>query len=301
MKLFILTGPTGIGKTELSLQLARSWHGEIISADSMQVYKNFDIGTAKIMDRGHIPHHMIDITTANEEFSVYDFQTQTKSLITQINDNNRLPMLVGGTGLYIDSIVYHLSFQAIGKDVQLRKTLEKDFKAYGVTYLFEKLKTLDPNAAHYIDPKNPQRLMRAIEIASSAVRETENLRRENNEYELLYIGLTMPRQKLYERINHRVINMVEQGLIDEVQRLVAVYGEDCKPFRAIGYKEVIAYLKGMISYDEMIDTIQKNSRHYAKRQLTYFRRDQRIHWIDREDPKLLDKILELGKELWDNV
>lgn len=287
--LVIITGPTGIGKTELSLDLAKKYKGEIISSDSMQIYKKLNIGTAKIdLDKISIPHHMIDIIEPSDNFTVADFKNEAKKIITDINNRGGLAFLVGGTGLYINSLVYNLDFTETEPDYDYRKELRDILDKKGSEFLYEKLLELDENVAEKIHKNNGQRIIRALEILKHGNKKGDNFHEENNDYNLIYIGLNMDRAKLYEKINQRVDKMIELGLVDEVKNLlVEGLDKNSQSLKAIGYKEVIAYLDGEIDFDEMVDLIKKNSRHYAKRQLTWFRRDDRIKWFDRESETLL--------------
>lgn len=288
--LIILTGPTGIGKTEISLELAEKFNCEIISCDSMQIYKDLDIGTAKIsLDDTDVVHHMIDIVNPDESFSVAEFQEMAKKLITDINDRGKIPMLVGGTGLYINSIVYNLEFAKTSQNFEYRNKLMDMAKDKGDDFLHNKLKKLNPEEAEKIHPNNHQRIIRALEIIDNGEIKGNKFREENNDYNLIYMALNMDRQKLYERINERVIKMVDLGLVDEAKNAIDKYNltRDSQSMKAIGYREIFDYLDKEYDIDTMIDEIQKNSRHYAKRQLTWFRRDRRIKWFDREETNLV--------------
>ena len=290
--LIIITGPTGIGKTELSLELAKKYKGEIISSDSMQIYKKLNIGTAKIdLNKTRIPHHMIDIIEPSDNFTVADFKNQAKKIITDINNRGGLPFLIGGTGLYINSLVYNLDFTETEPDYDYRDKLREILDQEGSEFLYEKLQDQDRAMAEKIHKNNAQRIIRALEILKSGNKKGDNFREENKDYNLIYIGLNMDRAKLYEKINQRVDKMIDLGLVDEVKNLLDE-GLDKKSqsLKAIGYKEVISYLDGEIDFDEMVDLIKKNSRHYAKRQLTWFRRDKRIKWFDRESDTILSDI-----------
>lgn len=282
--LLIIAGPTGVGKSELSIELAEKYNGEIISADSMQIYKKMDIGTAKVdYSNSNIKHHMLDIVDFNENFSVSDFQKKAKSLIKDINNRGKLPIVVGGTGLYINSLCYNLTFQNQAKDVEYRKELEDTAADKGLDYLYKKLEKIDLASAKKIDPNNKNRIIRALEINKTSTKENNRLREENNDYNLLYICLYMDRKKLYDKINNRVDKMIELGLIDETKDLIKDLDDyDFNSLKAIGYKEVISYLNSEISLDECIDLIKRNSRRYAKRQFTWFRRDERVIWINKD-------------------
>lgn len=290
--LVIITGPTGIGKTELSLELAKKYKGEIISSDSMQIYKKLNIGTAKIdLDKTSIPHHMIDIIEPSDNFTVADFKSSARKIITDINNRGGLPFLVGGTGLYINSLVYNLDFTETEPDYEYRDELREILEEEGSEFLYEKLQDQDRNMAEKIHKNNGQRIIRALEILKNGNKKGDNFREENNNYNLIYIGLNMDRAKLYEKINQRVDKMIDLGLIDEVKNLLDEgLDKNSQSLKAIGYKEVISYLDGEIDFDEMVDLIKKNSRHYAKRQLTWFRRDKRIKWLDRESETILSDI-----------
>lgn len=290
--LLIITGPTGIGKTEISLELAKKYKGEIVSSDSMQIYKELDIGTAKVdLNETEIPHYMVDIIDPNENFSVADFKYRTKKIIIDVNKKGGLPILVGGTGLYINSIVYNLDFTETEPDYSYREELNKLLKEEGSEILYNKLFETNKAMAEKIHPNNGQRIIRALEILKSGNEKGNNFRQENKDYNLIFIGLNMDRERLYERINKRVDKMIGLGLVDEVKELLDKgLDKDTQSLKAIGYKEVISYLDGEIEFDEMIDLIKKNSRHYAKRQLTWFRRDGRIKWFDREADNLLEDI-----------
>ena len=290
--LIIITGPTGIGKTELSLELAKKYKGEIISCDSMQIYKKLNIGTAKIdLTETSIPHYMIDIVEPSDNFTVADFKNSAKKIITDINKRGGVPFLVGGTGLYINSLVYNLDFTETEPDYEYREKLINLLEKEGSEFLYKKLKKNDKSMAEKIHQNNGQRIIRALEILKSGNKKGDNFREENKDYNLIYLGLNMDRAKLYEKINQRVDKMVDLGLVDEVKNLLDEgLDKNSQSLKAIGYKEVISYLDGEIDFDEMVDLIKKNSRHYAKRQLTWFRRDDRIKWFDRESDRILSDI-----------
>ena len=290
--LVIITGPTGIGKTELSLELAKKYKGEIISSDSMQIYKKLNIGTAKIdLNKTSIPHHMIDIIEPSDNFTVADFKNSAKKIITDINNRGGLPFLVGGTGLYINSLVYNLDFTETEPDYEYRDELREILEEEGSEFLYEKLQDQDSDMAEKIHKNNGQRIIRALEILKSGNKKGDNFREENKDYNLIYIGLNMDRAKLYEKINQRVDKMIDLGLVDEVKNLLDEgLDKNSQSLKAIGYKEVISYLHSEIDFAEMVDLIKKNSRHYAKRQLTWFRRDKRIKWFDRESDTILSDI-----------
>ena len=290
--LVIITGPTGIGKTELSLELAKKYKGEIISSDSMQIYKKLNIGTAKIdLNKTSILHHMVDIIEPSDNFTVADFKNSAKKIIKDINNRGGLPFLVGGTGLYTNSLVYNLDFTETEPDYEYRDELREILEEEGSEFLYEKLQDQDRDMAEKIHKNNGQRIIRALEILKSGNKKGDNFREENKDYNLIYIGLNMDRSKLYEKINQRVDKMIDLGLVDEVKNLLDEgLDKNSQSLKAIGYKEVISYLDGEMDFDEMVDLIKKNSRHYAKRQLTWFRRDKRIKWFDRESDTILSDI-----------
>lgn len=292
VNLVIITGPTGIGKTELSLELAKKYKGEIISSDSMQIYKKLNIGTAKIdLNNTSIPHHMIDIVEPSDNFTVADFKNSAKKIISDINNRGGLPFLVGGTGLYINSLVYNLDFTETEPDYEYRDELREILEEEGSEFLYEKLQDQDRDMAEKIHKNNGQRIIRALEILKSGNKKGDNFREENKDYNLIYIGLNMDRAKLYEKINQRVDKMIDLGLVDEVKNLLDEgLDKNSQSLKAIGYKEVISYLDSEIDFAEMVDLIKKNSRHYAKRQLTWFRRDKRIKWFDSESDTILSDI-----------
>jgi tRNA dimethylallyltransferase len=302
-KLLVLMGPTAVGKTSISIELAKRLNGEIISADSMQIYKYMDIGTAKIKkdEKEDIIHHMIDIVYPDEDYSVQNFQNRTKHLIGEINSRNKLPILVGGTGLYINSLVYKLNFAGVAKDQGIRDKYEKMAFEYGNKYLHDKLYEIDKESYEKINIRDLKRIIRALEIyeltGNTMSEYNKNFRKENDEYDLEMFCLNMNRRRLYERINLRVDQMIQEGLIDEVKQILNMgYDKNLTSLKGIGYKEIIMYLEDKISLEEAIEIIKKGSRNYAKRQLTWFRRDKRIKWLDIEIFKSADKIINYIQE-----
>lgn len=296
----LIVGPTGIGKTDLSVKLAKKMNTEIISADSMQVYKYMDIGTAKIKtdEMDGIFHHMIDIVNPDENFSVADFQKKALYNITTINEKNKIPIIVGGSGLYINSLIYDLDFATVANSTTLREKYLNILDEKGLDFLYDKLKNLDYVYAQKISRNNKHRIMRALEIIESTGKKISNndnnFRKENENLNFIIIGLTQNREKLYEKINKRVDIMLENGLIEEVKNLLARYpNRDNISYKAIGYKEVIKYVDKKISLDEMKENLKKNSRRFAKRQFTWFNADKRIKWFDVNENKddLVFKVL----------
>ncbi len=295
--LLVICGPTASGKTAVGVRLAEIYGGEVVSADSMQIYKGLAVSTAKPSPdemRG-IPHHMMDFLEPDEEFSVADYVRRASECIRDIHSRGKLPVLVGGTGLYINSLVDNISFDHIESDSSMRKNLEEEAEKMGKEYMHEKLRRLDPEAADKIHPNNAIRVIRAIEMCLLSGRTGEQNRAESRKnqspYKLCMIGLTcFDRSVLYERINKRVDNMLSEGLEDEVRQVYTEY----KPrtaFNAIGYKELLPYLKGECTLEEAADIIKQETRRYAKRQLTWFRRDARITWVDTADCEQIDGII----------
>lgn len=289
-KLLIITGPTGIGKTSLSIEIAKRVNGEIISADSMQIYKYMNIGTAKIKDEemNAIPHHLIDFLELDEDFSVSDFRERAKVIITKLNTEDKIPMVVGGTGLYINSLVYDLNFTRVASDEAIRSRLEGIKEEFGNEYLLNILREIDPKSAEKINVNDTKRVIRSIEIyeitGKPMSQHNNNFRKLNEDYDLVIIGLNMDRKELYNRINQRVDIMIEEGLIDEVKSLLSSgYDKNLVSMQAIGYKEIIMYLENEITLDRAIELIKQGSRNYAKRQLTWFRRDDRVKWFNRDE------------------
>lgn len=301
--LVILTGPTAVGKTDLSLKLAKAIGGEIISADSMQVYRRMDIGTAKLKkEEQEIPHFLIDILEPEEEFNVVKFQVLAKKAMEEIYSRNHIPILVGGTGFYIQSILYDIDFKENNKDNKIRKELEEQAKLLGAEYMHQKLQQVDKKAAQEIHANNGKRVIRALEYfyqTGSKISEHNREQREKqSNYNYAYFVLTMDRKKLYQRIEERVDSMMEQGLLEEVKGLVNErISETATSMQGLGYKELYAYLKGDCSLEEAIYIIKRDTRHFAKRQLTWFRREKDVIWIEKdryiEERNMLDFMLEV--------
>ncbi len=295
--LFILIGPTAIGKTSLSIELAKRMNGEIISADSMQIYKYMNIGSAKVTkeEMENIPHHLIDIVLPNEDFTVANFKDNATNLIKDINDRGKLPIVAGGTGLYINSLVYNLNFTQVPPNYEIRNKLESLGDKYGNEYLHQELQKIDIESANKVSVNDRKRIIRAIEIFELTGKPmsvyNKNFRKPMEDYNLVMIGLNMDRKELYNRINLRVDLMIEEGLIEEVQTLLSMgYNKDLVSMQGIGYKEIIMYLEGTIALDESIELIKQGTRNYAKRQLTWFRRDNRIKWVNVDEISNLDDL-----------
>ncbi|MFS0823524.1 tRNA (adenosine(37)-N6)-dimethylallyltransferase MiaA [Bacillus sp. 1P02SD] len=284
-KLVVLIGPTAVGKTKLSIELAKKLNAEIISGDSMQIYKGMDIGTAKISidEMEGIPHHLIDIKEPHENFSVAEFQAAVRKLISDIHSRGKLPMIVGGTGLYIQSVIYDYQFTDDASNPEYRKTLEQQANDNGVDSLYQELKEIDPESAERIHPNNIRRVIRALEIFKSTGKTmTEYMKEQKQEliYDVALVGLTMDRDKLYDRINDRVDLMIESGLLEEVSTFHSQGLRECQSIQAIGYKELYRYLEGLLSLEEAISELKQNTRRYAKRQLTWFRNKMDVKWFD---------------------
>lgn len=279
-KVVAILGPTGVGKSKMGIEIAQKFNGEIISADSVQIYKEFDIGSAKIKssETCGIKHYAIDIVSPNENFSAFDFVNYSKSRINQILEKGKTPIIVGGTALYIKALFenYNLGGE---KDEKLRAELENELKEFGLEFLVNKLKNLAPEKAKEIDLKNPVRVIRAIEIALSNNVKTKS----ESEYDYKIFALNRNREVLYNKINERVEEMFSQGLEDEVKTLFNKYGEGVQPFKAIGYKEFIPFFKGEYTLEKVKELIKQHSRNYAKRQLTFIRGMKDCIWIDVEN------------------
>ncbi|QOR68641.1 tRNA (adenosine(37)-N6)-dimethylallyltransferase MiaA [Cytobacillus suaedae] len=302
-KLVVLIGPTAVGKTKLSIEIAKKLNAEIISGDSMQIYKEMDIGTAKISndEMEGVPHHLIDIKEPDEDFSVAEFQQLVRNLISEITSRGKLPMIVGGTGLYIQSVIYDYQFSESPSDENYRKSLEQMAYTKGNEVVHNLLKQVDPQSADKIHHNNVRRVIRALEVYHSSGK-TATETQEKQEGELIYdtalIGLTMDRDILYERINFRVDEMMNMGLLQEVTSLYERGFKDCQSIQAIGYKEIYQYLDGKSSLEESIAQLKQNSRRYAKRQLTWFRNKMDVQWFDMtgaQSSMLDDKINEILK------
>ncbi len=288
--LIILTGPTAAGKTELSVRLAQAIGGEIISADSMQVYRHMDIGSAKITpaEMCGVPHHLIDVLEPDEEFNVVTFQTLAKEAMAGIYDRGHIPIVAGGTGFYIQALLYDIDFTEQESDAGLRRDLYRLADEQGPEALHELLWEMDPDAAAAIHVNNVKRTVRAIEFCRqtggriSAHNEAQRAR--TSPYRFLYYVLTDDRTKLYARIDARVDQMMEQGLLQEVQRLAEMgCTRSMVSMQGLGYKELLAYLEGECSLEEAVRIIKRDTRHYAKRQLTWFNRERDVRWLNLPD------------------
>lgn len=283
--LIILTGPTAVGKTDLSIKLSKSLNAEIISADSMQIYKYMDIGSAKVTkeEMDGVVHYMIDEVTPDVPFSVSEFQMRSEKYIEEINKKGKNVLITGGTGLYLNSLIYNMDFAKSNANNEIREKLEQELEENGIDYMHEKLRGLDEEAANRIHKNNTKRVIRAIEVCMSGQKMNDFSKdlRYNEKYKPIIIVLNRDREVLYQRINKRVDIMLENGLLDEVKELLKMgYTKDMISMQGIGYKEMIKYLDDEYTYDEAIEIIKRDSRRYAKRQLTWFKRYQDAKWFD---------------------
>ncbi len=294
-KVLVLIGPTAVGKTKLSIEIAKAFNCEIISGDSMQIYRGMDIGTAKIKkeEMDGIPHHLIDIKEPHENFSVAEFQELVRRKITEIHARGKIPFIVGGTGLYIQAVLYDYEFPDDSYDPELRQKLMDEVDEKGIEHFYQKLMAVDPVTAKKIHPNNKRRIVRALEVyyttgetmsAISAKQKKEPI------YDCLIIGLTMDREKLYERINARVDQMMDEGLLDEVKRLYEMDLKDVSATQAIGYKELFEYFEGKVSLEEAVENLKRNTRRFAKRQLTWFKNKMTVEWFDVTEGAKQDEI-----------
>lgn len=288
--LIVIVGPTASGKTKVSISLAKILRGEIISADSMLIYKHMDIGTAKpsLSERENIPHHLVDILEPQQEFSAAQFQKAAIRAIDGIHERGLLPIMVGGTGLYVNSVIYPMNFTDAGHDPALRASILEDEKKYGTQYLYEQLRNIDPAKADAINPNDTKRIVRALEVhrltGNPMSFYNQNNYRNESRYRTAVIGLNIDRSKLYQNIDRRVDKMIEDGLIEEVKELKKMgCNSAAQSMQGLGYKQILEYLEGRINLSETIDLIKRNTRRFAKRQLTWFRRDKRIYWINTDD------------------
>lgn len=290
-KIIVISGPTGIGKSKVAVELAKKLgNTEIISSDSMQIYKEMSIGTAKVTDEemSGIKHHMIDEVSIHDNFSVYDYQKKAKKLISDMNKQGTIPIIIGGTGLYINSLLYKLDFSSEAEDKELREKLNKEAELYGKEYLYNKLKELDPEYAEKLSVNDTFRIIRALEViyksGNKYSEENKNFREYNDEYDKLIYILQTDRGLLYDRINKRVDKMFVAGLLDEVKEIIKDMSSEKiasnRALLAIGYKELISYMQGEITYERAVELIKQKSRNYAKRQLTWFRRESEANFID---------------------
>ena len=302
--MIILTGPTAVGKTDLSIQLAKAINGEIISADSMQVYRHMDIGSAKVTpeEMDGVPHHLIDVLEPEEEFNVVVFQKLAKEALTGIYERGHIPIIVGGTGFYIQALLYDIDFTENDGDTAIRRELEKLAQTQGAGCLHQMLQEIDPESAAAIHQNNVKRVIRAIEFYRQTGKKislhNEQEREKQSPYQVLYYVLDTDRKTLYERIDRRVDLMMEHGLVDEVKHLADMgCTRDMVSMQGLGYKEILDYLSGEIPLEEAVYILKRDTRHFAKRQITWFKRERDVRWLELEQfqndrKKVLEHILD---------
>ena len=299
-KVIVIAGPTASGKTDLAIELALKVGGEIVSADSMQIYRKMDIGTAKptLEERRGIPHHMIDIVDPDEEYNVAQFKSDADICIDDIINRGKVPIVAGGTGLYINSLVYNISFSETISDWKFRKHLENIALEQGPEVLHDMLKEVDPKSAEAIHPNNVKRVIRALEVYRSTGRPISEHKEESRKippkYDFEIFGLEVPRDLLYQRIEKRVDKMMGLGLYEEVEGLLkSGYSPDLTSLQGIGYKEIISAIMGKCSLETAVENIKKGTRHLAKRQITWFKKTEGLKWIrtDENDIWAMIKIL----------
>jgi len=304
-ELFFLLGPTAVGKTEVACGVAESLGGEVISCDSMQVYRFMDVGTAKPSKkvRLRVPHHLLDVVSPDEEFTVSDFRRRALKAIGEIHKRDKIPIVAGGSGLYYKSLIDGL-FPAPGRDKKLRQELSEEAEEKGSSFLHKRLKRVDPQAASKIHPNDLRRIIRALEVYTLTGKPISELKKKTAgiaaQYNIKIIGLTMPRPLLYERIDKRVERMFTKGLVAEVKRLAKAHLIGPTAAQSLGYKEVLAYLNGQCNKEETVSILKKNTRHFARRQLTWFRNDKRVKWIEIEPGEAVQSIVDKVLAYWKN-
>jgi len=296
-----VVGPTATGKSEIGIEIAGILGGEIVSVDSMQVYRGMDIGTAKVMpderftkDGKEIPHHMLDIADPGENYSVGRYQEEAGEIIKQIHQRGNLPILVGGTGLYFNALVYEYEFAPGNQDTRLRSQLLKEAEEKGSIHLHERLKAVDPAAASAIHPNDTRRIIRALEVYYQTGRRISETTKERKQtFKLVAAGLYLEREDLYRRIDRRVDIMLQKGLVEEVKQLLnRGIRPDSISMQALGYKEIAGYLSGEYDYDHCVELLKRNTRRFAKRQMTWFKRDKNIKWFNVSDYKRKEALVE---------
>lgn len=293
--LIILTGPTAVGKTDLSIKLAKDMSAEIISADSMQIYKYMDVGSAKVTEEEMqgVKHYLIDEVKPDYPFSVSEFQQRAKKYIYEINEKGKCVLVTGGTGLYLNSLIYNMDFAKSDANNELREELQNQFAEKGIDYMHNRLKELDEEAANRIHKNNTKRVIRALEVCLSGkkMNDFSSDLKFNEEYQPIIIVLNRDREHLYDRINMRVDIMLKNGLVEEVKKLLSMgFKKDMISMQGIGYKEILKYLDGEYTYEEAIEIIKRDSRRYAKRQITWFKRYETAKWFDLDKYESIDKL-----------
>ena len=306
--LIVLTGPTAVGKTSLSISLAKAVNGEIISADSMQVYKKMDIGSAKIRpeEMQGVKHYLVDVLEPEEEFHIVKFQQMAKEAMEEIYEKGKIPILVGGTGFYIQAVTRDIDFTEAQQENTYRAELEKLAETEGAEYLHDRLKEVDPTSADTIHANNVKRVIRALEFyhqnGTPISAHNEEQKKQTSPYNLAYFVLNAPRDILYERIDKRVDQMLEEGLVKEVEGLKREgYHRGMVSMQGLGYKEILAYLEGEYPLEEAVRILKRDTRHFAKRQLTWFRRESDVIWVDKDkfhwdEKEILEYMLSVLKE-----
>lgn len=289
-KVIVICGPTASGKTALSIELAKKINGEIISSDSMQIYKDMNIGTAKptVEEMDGIPHYLLDFVSPDTRYSVAEFQKDATEKIEEILKKGKTPIIVGGTGLYVDSLIYGIEYQDIKLDEQYRNQLENIAEQEGLDKLYAEAQKIDPEAMKKISRNDKKRIIRVLEIYKATGKtktQQEFESRQELKYDYKVFAINMERERLYDRINRRVDIMIEQGLIEEVENLVKKYKEFPTAMQGLGYKEVVEYLENKVTKEEMIEKIKMETRRYAKRQITWFKKNKQTIWLDGEKDK----------------
>jgi len=285
----VITGPTASGKTQVSVEVAKALGSCVISADSMQIYKGMDIGTAKVTPkemRG-VPHHMIDIVVPDQSYSAAEYQKTAFELIERENNAGRTPVIAGGTGLYIHSLVYDIDFTNTPRNDMVRQKYLQQADDKSIMHLYNNLRQKDPAYARIIEPTDLRRIVRRLEIIENGGAGEYEFRRMNTRDDMLIIGIAVPREALYSRINARVDEMLSNGLVEEAQRIYNQFGMS-NALKAIGYKELVAHFEGDISFEAAEELIKRNTRRYAKRQMTWFKRDERINWVDFDTSRRIE-------------
>lgn len=293
--LIILTGPTAVGKTDLSIKLAKDMDAEIISADSMQIYEYMDIGSAKVTEEEMqgVKHYLIDEVKPDYPFSVSEFQQRAKKYICEINEKGKCVLVTGGTGLYLNSLIYNMDFAQSDANNELREELQNQLAEKGIDYMHNKLKELDEESANRIHKNNTKRVIRALEVCLSGkkMNDFSSDLKFNEEYQPIIIVLNRDREHLYQRINMRVDIMLKNGLVEEVKKLLSMgFKKDMISMQGIGYKEILKYLDGEYTYEEAIEIIKRDSRRYAKRQITWFKRYKTAKWFDLDQYENIDEL-----------
>ncbi|MEG1314179.1 MAG: tRNA (adenosine(37)-N6)-dimethylallyltransferase MiaA [Anaerovoracaceae bacterium] len=298
--IIIIAGPTAVGKTKYAIDTALAFNGEIVSCDSMQLYKYMDIGSAKptTVEQSLVKHYLVDEIDPTTAFSVAQYQKMAKDAIEEIFSKGKTPVIAGGTGLYLNSLVYDMDFSTPPREDQFRKTLFEEAELFGANYIYEKLEKVDPISAQRLHPNNVKKVIRALEAAEEGVplKDFTKCCQMTKDYDVQLVGLTRNREELYDRINRRVDILIDMGLLDEVKSLLDMgLDENDISMKGIGYKEIIGYFNGLYALEDAIDLVKKNTRHYAKRQLTWFKRYKEMQWFNlsnyNDDQLALEDIL----------